>query len=65
MGVLMQSSRTLRSHSAKTRALRSITNLLYNNANLGDLSKLSFDVESEPTSSEDTSTWLKTNDLSK
>jgi hypothetical protein len=65
MFLLMRRRTTLRAHDAKTRALRSITNLLANNANLTDLSKLFFDIENEPPANEDNSSWLKNNDLSK
>ena len=65
MVLLMRRRTTLRAHEVTTRALRSITNLLTNNTNLTDLSKLFIDIENEPPANEDNSSWLKNNDLSK
>lgn len=65
MVLLMRRRTTLRAHDVKARALRSITNLLANNANLTDLSKLFVDIENEPPANEDNPSWLKNNDLSK
>jgi hypothetical protein len=65
MVLLMRRRTTLRAHSASTRALRSITKLLNNNANLAELSKLLLNTENNPTANEDNSLWVKKHELSK
>ena len=65
MVILMHRSQTLRAHEAKTRALRSITNLISKNANLTDLINLHSNVENEPPEHSEESEWLKSNDLAK
>ena len=61
----MGHSQNLRAHEAKTRALRSLTNLISKNAGLSELLNTRFDTENSPPPGSEESPWLKSNDLSK